>query len=55
MTMHYTCDGPGCGMRGEPLGKARALPVAWVCVAQDGVVLDLCLKCEMKRREGDKA
>ena len=52
--MAYFCDGPGCGMRGEPRGKGRALPVGWVCVAQGGVVLDLCLKCELKRREGAK-
>jgi hypothetical protein len=50
MSMAYFCDGPGCGMRGEPRGKACALPAGWVCVAGVGVVLILCLKCEMARR-----
>lgn len=52
MSLHYTCDGPKCGAKGEPRGPARALPEGWVCVViADRYVMDLCLKCEMKRRE----
>lgn len=56
--MHYTCDGPGCGAKGEPRGPARALPAGWVMAVVEGRTVELCLKCwprlastEMKRRE----
>lgn len=48
--IRYVCDGPGCKAEGEPRGKGNALPVGWVCVSGDGVVLHLCMRCEMERR-----
>lgn len=54
--IRYICDGPGCKAEGEPRGKSSTLPVGWVCVAGDGKVLHLCMRCELerRRRKGDK-
>ena len=50
MTTLYRCDGDGCGETQPGRGKANTLPAGWVHVAIDGRGMDLCLKCELRRR-----
>ena len=55
MTVLYRCDDgtAECPIGDNPVpgrGKANTLPAGWVHVAIDGRGMDLCLKCELRRR-----
>jgi len=51
MTTLYRCDGTTA--EGKACGETlpgRALPRSWVYVVVNGKGVDLCLKCELRRR-----
>lgn len=55
MTLHYTCDEPGCTATAPAEGRGRTLPTGWRPYLEEdrkgqAIMLDRCETCEKRRR-----